>query len=347
MADIAHATGVPTNIFSFGSDGWYERDGVGILITPVVSGAAYTIDSITVAFSHRQISYVDTGHGDVTTISCYIADDVVLGSSGLPVSLANADNTILSTAVTEYAYGTWDGTYSLHTFNFTGCPALSGQNWIVISQTATDGNNGWTFSCGWIAGTGSASERDGVSTGATRIRADVTDDEGDWQDFVSMTHYVDVEGAFLLPEKAITPGPTNANEAVELDQEDLTWVDGGLGEANEATHFSVYYGTTSGALTLVSSGQAAGVASNLFTVWGIGDGSPYDYEVTRYWRIDSTNGAGTTTGDEWMFTTLSEGYVPPYPPPRPDPYDPDVGGGGSYATNLLVIGHKVLYYRET
>ena len=150
-----------------------------------------------------------------------------------------------------------------------------------------------------------------------------------------------------LPEKAITPGPTNANEAVELDQEDLTWVDGGLGEANAATTFNVYYGTTSGALTLVSSGQAAGVATNLFTVWGVEYGSPYEYAVTRYWRIDSTNASGTTTGDEWSFTTLSEGYVPPYPPPRPDPYDPDVGGGGSYATNLLVIGHKVLYYRET
>jgi len=181
---------------------------------------------------------------------------------------------------------------------------------------------------------------DGGTTWTTTITRDFTTDVPMDMEFV-------LWGVPALPEKAITPGPTNANEAVELDQEDLTWVDGGLGEANEATHFSVYYGTTSGALTLVSSGQAAGVATNLFTVWGVEYGSPYDYAVTRYWRIDSTNTAGTTTGDEWSFTTLSEGYVPPYPPPRPDPYDPDVGGGGSYATNLLVIGHKVLYYRET
>jgi len=151
-----------------------------------------------------------------------------------------------------------------------------------------------------------------------------------------------------LPEKAITPGPTTGNEEVELSQETLTWVDGGLGDANEADTFNIYYGTSPGDLTLVAANQVAGEATNSFTIWGIADGSPYDYAVTRYWRIDSTRTyIGTTTGDEWSFTTLSEGYVPPYPPPRPDPYDPDVGGGGSYATNLLVIGHKVLYYRET
>ena len=149
---------------------------------------------------------------------------------------------------------------------------------------------------------------------------------------VSLREVIDV------PTKAANPTPTNANSDVTLDHETVTWEDGG-----GADTYNVYYGDTSGALTLVSAAQAA----TEFTVWGIGDGSPYDYEVTRYWRIDSTNAAGTTTGDEWSFTTLSEGYVPPYPPPRPDPYDPDVGGGGSYATNLLVIGHKVLYYRET
>jgi len=159
------------------------------------------------------------------------------------------------------------------------------------------------------------------------------------------------EPASVLPDKAITPGPTHENIEVTLDHENLTWIDGGLGESNEATHFNVYYGTASGALTLVSSGQAAGVASNLFTVWGVEYGSPYDYAVTRYWRIDSTNGAGTTTGDEWSFTTLSEGYVPPYPPPRPDDYDPDtdVTGGGRFGTTLLAISNNsdvgVIYYR--
>ena len=100
------------------------------------------------------------------------------------------------------------------------------------------------------------------------------------------------EGA---PTKATTPAPANAASDVTLDQATLTWVDGG-----GATSYNVYYGDTSGALTLVSSGQA-GLS---FTVTGITLGSPYAYITTRYWRIDSINAAGTTAGDEWSFTTI-------------------------------------------
>ncbi len=97
------------------------------------------------------------------------------------------------------------------------------------------------------------------------------------------------------PTKANTPSPTNANTSVTLDQAILTWVDGG-----GADTFDVYYGTVSGSLTLVSSAQAG----TSFTVTGITDGSPFAYLSTRYWRIDSTNDAGTTTGDEWSFITI-------------------------------------------
>ncbi len=97
------------------------------------------------------------------------------------------------------------------------------------------------------------------------------------------------------PTKASTPAPTNANTSVTLDQAAITWVDGG-----GADTYNVYYGTESGSLTLVSSTQAG----TSFTVTGITDGAPYAYLSTRYWRIDSTNAFGTTTGDEWSFTTL-------------------------------------------
>ena len=104
------------------------------------------------------------------------------------------------------------------------------------------------------------------------------------------------------PTKAINPSPTNANSSVTLDQATITWEDGG-----GATSYDVYYGDTSGSLTSVSSGQA-GLS---FTITDITLGSPFEYVVTRYWRIDSINSAGTTTGDEWSFTTLS--YAPPLP----------------------------------
>ncbi len=111
---------------------------------------------------------------------------------------------------------------------------------------------------------------------------------------------VEGESYTSVPTKANTPAPTNANTSVTLDQATITWVDGG-----DADTFNVYYGTTSGNLTLVSSTQAG----TSFTVTGVTNGSPYAYLSVRYWRIDSTNIAGTTTGDEWTFTTLR--FKPP------------------------------------
>lgn len=118
------------------------------------------------------------------------------------------------------------------------------------------------------------------------------------------------------PSKAVNPTPTDTNSNVTLDHDTIIWEDGG-----GADTFDVYYGTTSGSLTLVSSAQAG----TSFTIWGVSDGSPYDYLDIRYWRIDSTNEAGTTTGDEWMFTTIPLTYPNPSPtPPDPDyPYPPD------------------------
>lgn len=111
---------------------------------------------------------------------------------------------------------------------------------------------------------------------------------------------VSIRATASVPTKATTPAPANTASDVTLDQATLTWEDGG-----GADTFNVYYGDTSGSLSLVSSAQAG--AS--FTVTGITLGSPYEYIVTRYWRIDSTNDAGTVTGDEWSFTTIR--FKPP------------------------------------
>jgi hypothetical protein len=95
-----------------------------------------------------------------------------------------------------------------------------------------------------------------------------------------------------VPTKATSPSPLNAADDVTLDQATISWTDGG-----GADTFNVYYGTSSGSLSLVSSTQA-GTSFSLTTYL------PYTYSVTRYWRIDSTNSYGTTTGDEWSFTTI-------------------------------------------
>ena len=117
----------------------------------------------------------------------------------------------------------------------------------------------------------------------------------------SLQLHITVTGDELAaPTKANTPAPTNGNTSVTLDQTTITWDDGG-----GADTFDVYYGTVSGSLSLVSSAQAG----TSFTVTGITDGSPFAYLSTRYWRIDSTNDAGTTTGDEWSFITIR--LIPP------------------------------------
>lgn len=116
--------------------------------------------------------------------------------------------------------------------------------------------------------------------------------------------YLVIAGSWVseaeLPSKAITPAPSNADSSVTLDQATITWKDGG-----GATSFNVYYGTSPGNLSLVSLAQA-GLTFSLAAY------SPYDYGVTRYWRIDSVNVYGTTTGDEWSFTTIT--FNPPTPP---------------------------------
>jgi len=104
------------------------------------------------------------------------------------------------------------------------------------------------------------------------------------------------------PEKPINPTPADTASNVTLDQETVTWEDGG-----DADTYNVYYGDTSGDLTLLSEEQT-GLS---FTIDGITLGSPFDYSVTRYWRIDAENDAGLTEGDEWSFTSIV--FDPPVP----------------------------------
>jgi len=146
----------------------------------------------------------------------------------------------------------------------------------------------------WFAQTFTASSTYTITSVVLKLERFMWDTTG--------TVTVSIKAVAGAPTKATNPTPTNAADDVTLDQETITWEDGG-----GATSYNVYYGDTSGALTLVSEGQA-GLS---FTVNGATLGSPYDYIVTRYWRIDSINATGTTTGDEWSFTTIR--FTPPSP----------------------------------
>lgn len=132
----------------------------------------------------------------------------------------------------------------------------------------------------------------------------------DYGDSITYEGYFDTESTG--PSKAINPTPSNTTDDVTLDHPTVTWEDGGGAET-----YDVYYGTESGNLTLVSSAQSG----TSFTIWGIDNGSPFNYEAVRYWRVDATNEYGTTTGDEWSFTSIE------FDPPKIT-YDLIDGGSG-------------------
>lgn len=102
-------------------------------------------------------------------------------------------------------------------------------------------------------------------------------------------------GTASAPTK--TTNPTPANTATEVDFSGLTlsWVDGG-----GADTYNVYVGDAADNLTLVSSAQ-----SEVSIV--LSSAQRELFPGTCHWRIDATNGAGTTTGDAWWFTVESPG----------------------------------------
>lgn len=99
-----------------------------------------------------------------------------------------------------------------------------------------------------------------------------------------------LDAATAVPSKATTPSPADTATSVDFSALGLSWVDGG-----GADTFDVYMGPV-GALVLVSSAQVG----TTLTV----DTADVPWGQTIYWRIDSTNAGGTTTGDTWSFDVV-------------------------------------------
>jgi formylglycine-generating enzyme required for sulfatase activity len=102
------------------------------------------------------------------------------------------------------------------------------------------------------------------------------------------------------PPQASSPIPTNTATAVLINQQ-LSW-----GAASGAASYNVYFGTTSTSLTFIT--------NTVLTFF-----SPFVLSLSTiyYWRIDSVNAGGTTTGVIWSFTTTS--IAPPAQVTTPTP----------------------------
>lgn len=131
-----------------------------------------------------------------------------------------------------------------------------------------------------------------------------------------------------LPFKTVNPAP--ADEAVDQSiNTTISWENGGL-----AASYDVYFGT--------NPAPSDPVSSQTTTTY---DPSTLQYDTTYYWRIDSKNYMGTTTGDVWQFTTESAPAGVPLPATNPtpadeasnQPIDTDVSwsdGGGATSYNI-------------
>jgi hypothetical protein len=92
------------------------------------------------------------------------------------------------------------------------------------------------------------------------------------------------------PAQVTTPSPANSSTTESPAVLALTWA-----AAAGATSYNVYFKKTGAAAWTTSLGQA-GLS---YALSGLLHGTLY------YWRIDSVNADGVTTGVQWSFTTIA------------------------------------------
>lgn len=105
-----------------------------------------------------------------------------------------------------------------------------------------------------------------------------------------------IYGVRSLPNKAQDPVPEHEATEVDFSSRTIMWTDGGYADT-----FNVYIGDAADNLTLVSAAQEDSeyiLSDADMALWP---------EGTCYWRIDSINEIGTTTGNVWNFTIIVVG----------------------------------------
>ncbi|MFO7526789.1 MAG: T9SS type A sorting domain-containing protein, partial [Ignavibacteriaceae bacterium] len=96
------------------------------------------------------------------------------------------------------------------------------------------------------------------------------------------------------PGVATNPSPSNGATNVDIDA-DLSWTN-----PAGATSIEVFFGTNPGSLASVYNGVPV-------ATW---DPGQMNFSTHYYWRVDETDGTGTTPGILWDFTTMMDPNAP-------------------------------------
>ena len=184
-----------------------------------------------------------------------------------------------------------DGNTRFNVVADTSFPASDGDSYFRF-QWSTSSSGGWTDMVN-VPGTSNTFDLgDGVSG---TVYVQVIDNDSRQANTVLSSISIDqmyFDGAMPPtepPGPASNPSPVDGAGGVAVNTT-LSWAAG----AGTSTH-QVYFGTTSGALPAAPNDPAS-------TSYQPG---ALNISTTYYWRVDETNSVGTTTGDEWSFTTSS------------------------------------------
>ena len=133
---------------------------------------------------------------------------------------------------------------------------------------------------------------------------------------------------------AANPQPRDGATGVAVETLLLSW-----SAAARAASYDVYWGTGRNLAADADLGTPIATTSTATTIRRPALGTTY------YWRVDTKNGQGTTTGNVWSFTTADQaappppgggGYTPPVvsPPPAATGTPPEAVGGPSPSDGL-------------
>ncbi len=276
------ATGDTTSTSSIGSAGGFIGwlGGVGAIISNCFATGDVVASGV-VGNAGGFVGWVTDG--DI--VDCYATGDstghVAIGNAGGFAGLMNQN------------IGTITSSYS------TGAPSAATSGGFCGSLVV---NEGLITACYYDSTTSGKSDTgrgipqitEDMKLLATFIGWDFTEDTGVW----NISEEISYPLFDLMPSPATVVSPANGGSDVSA----LPLLDWSAGSPWTPVSYDVYFGTTSGSLSLISEGQI-GTSYQLL--------SALSRNTEYFWRVDSIDQNAIDTGTEWSFTIGA--FAPPLP----------------------------------